>query len=292
MLDSYIQGLINNENIEIKMVDERHCFIGMTRSFHIKIYDSGSRTCGSFDCYSIIKVVRNYTNIKVPNITSYGSFLHNNICYEYVISERIYGTTLSNYTKDKKPILDIIEQYKEEMMKVDVWKMGRLYFLFEWPEFPYLIVETFPCGRLGTYDPDPKKLIMRRISELSITLKRIYSDHKELDFFKRYTIKEVEKGAKKIIRNRKIGFSFQHCDIHPNNIVISDNDEVFLIDWEVAGVYPDHYGEARQNHVTGKFETSNKIVMLEQILIEFSRMDKASEEHIMRLLEIFMKNLE
>lgn len=296
MLADCVRKFAENEEIEEVIRSETYYFVGLTRSFHVKMYASGSRTSGSFDYFSTIKVIRNYTTIKVPNIIQYGSIMINKIYYEYVISERIYGVSLSCF-HDKKKVLKVIEEYRKKMLEVKVSRMGRLYFLFEVPSFPYYIVEVFPCRLAGDYNQDPKALITSRISILTITLRNIYKKYNDLGFFERYNIEQVEESARRIVEDTDIGFSLQHCDIHDDNIMISDHDEIFLVDWEVAGVYPDHYGKSRENHITGLFETENKIIMLEQILIEFcplKDLSMVSDDHIhkiMYLLTRFMENL-
>jgi hypothetical protein len=295
-LKSYSEECITKEKLEIITREEKYSLVGLTKSFHLKVYNTGSSCSGSFDYYSTIKVVRNYTDVKVPNILAHGSFLLGNISYDYLISERIEGgVTLSRYQgEDKNKMLTIIEEYKKQIKALKVERMGRLYFSFRAPKFPYYILENFPCTMIGDYEANPKILINNRISTLVSTLVSIRSKYPNLEFFKEYSTEDVEKRSRGIIDCREIEFSFQHCDLHHDNIVISDKKEVFLVDWEVAGVYPDHYGKSRENCMTGKYDNQCKLTMLEQVLIEFHRvkdLDLVRDEHIfdiMKTLSIFM----
>jgi serine/threonine protein kinase len=290
-MKAFAERLINGRTISSVIRNDVHHYIALSEDYHIRIYRSGSSCLGSFDYFSIIKVVRNYTNIKVPNIISYGSFVENGISHEYVISERILGMTLREYKGDRKRIMEVIDSYREEMMNLEVDRMGRLYFIFRNPDFPYKIIEDFPCTDIGEYHKDPKIIMSSRIPKVVECLEKIRLNHNHT-FFDKYSTEEVECRMKNVVDNMSTDFSFQHCDIHDDNVMISDDGNVFLVDWEIAGVYPNHFGIAREGCTNMNFCNKDKLVLLEQSLQMITPIDKCTRiQHIddsLNVLLLFM----
>jgi serine/threonine protein kinase len=272
-LGEYAERHLTCEPIEKILRESKYALTFLTQSFHTKVFDSGSLCCRSYDYYSTVKVIRNFTEIRTPNVIRFGSFILEGVSYDYIVTERIKGKSLKDFEGNKKNFIKKVEEYRVEMSKISVESMGKLYFLFENSSFGYDIVNRFPCSYMREFHRNPKVIAYRRIRRMMILLRKTLKEYPSLELFKNFTLKQIEGKSRRVVYSTKIGFSFQHCDLHHDNVMVSDEEEVYIVDWDVAGIYPNHYGKARECFIERRFETKDKMIALEHAMIALHQTD-------------------
>lgn len=240
---------ICEEEIDLILKDfDGYLLICLTKSYHIKIYHPHFISCSSHQYNCIINFVKNNAPlIPIPQIISYGTI--NTI--QYIISKRIDGETPDILSDN---MISQLRQYKSQLASIKVSEMGT-------PGENGEIVPKFLCGYIGEYENDVKLLMDARISKSLSAMKKILGEDSTntwRDIFSYFDISNTT-------------INFQHCDWHMQNILVKNDNVVSIVDWELAGVYPSHYTDAKMVHMKCNFDYEpSTIILLEQIILNFS----------------------
>ena len=248
----YVEKYVQGEKIEEVIKDGEYNFSGLTKSFYIKIYKDDGKNTRSSDYFSIIEYIRNNTRVKVPKILQYGSFLVGNMRYEYVVSERIYGVCLRDFNGDKEKVLGTVERYKSKMSIKYFESMGKIYYQ---NNGSYHIIEEFPG--IENYKKYPERIIRSKTNAFLTTLDNIFENCGSLEFFRKYSTTQVKREVNGTIENTRYKISLQHRNINDDTIIISNEDDVFLVGWKNTAIYPMYFEDDNTK------ETVDRIVLLE-----------------------------
>lgn len=212
----------------------------------------------TFEAEMMIYIKEN-TNIPIPKVFDYGKDEQNN---NYILMEYIEGDILENVLEtlnkdDKNNIINQLKRYINEMRK----KIN----------LNICSINNNPCY------------------ELSIS-NELFGPFKEIEEFNNYRINKLiidDEDIKKYInsnKNIKTNFILTHNDLGPYNIIVKDNNIVAILDWEMAGYYPEYWEYNRTYFHCGYIDNWKEILYN---IIEIPSLKIISFEKIMYCLDIY-----
>lgn len=166
---------------------------------------------------NIMKYLKENTSVPVPDVKKV--YKKDNITY--IVMEYIEGKTLEEIilnldNESFEKIIKEIKKYLNEIRNIKGNKLGS--------------INNKPYDNCLFQDPKPTKMFLNieQFNDYWINkVKNIMPDHHIL-------------AIKNVIPNNR-GIVFSHGDLTTKNIIIKDNKIVSIIDWELAGLYPESW---------------------------------------------------